>query len=48
MEVVARSRVTSLVRVGEVDRVTALVFLIADEFLDVPPMFFSVGSHSVV
>lgn len=48
MEVVARNRVTSLVREGKVDRMATLVISIANEFLDVLPMFFSVGSKSVV
>lgn len=46
--VVARNRVTSLEREGKVDRMATLVISIANEFLDVLPMFFSAGSKSVV
>ena len=46
--VVAKNRVTSLVREGKVDRMATLVISIANEFLDVLPMFFSAGSKSVV
>ena len=48
VEMVGRSGVTSLVREGKVDRVATLVILIVVEFLDVLPVFFSVGSKSDV
>ena len=37
---VARNRVTSLVREGKLDRMATLVISIANEFLDVLPIVF--------
>lgn len=45
---VAKNRVTSLVREEKVDRMATLVISIANEFLDALPVFFSPGSKSAV